>query len=318
MTLPISTQHEVQIPYKEGVLGGVLFTPPSPGLHPAVILLPGSGAADRNVPYLLPVRDHLVRHDIAAFMFDKPGTGLSSGDWRHQTFYDRVEHSHTVLTFLQGRADIHPHQIGLYGISQGGWITLLAAATYPEIPFIIPVSAPGMKPVDQDVYYIEHLMRADGFSETQIRRAVQYVQDVLNAAYRDADYAEVADELVKPVQHEPWYHYYAIPDADMWEYFHRNAPLQYDPREWLERVQCPVLAIFGASDLLLPVDTSVAVFQQSLAKAGNKDVTIRVFPDAGHLLTNPSTNQPAPGFLELITDWLKQRAHTQTGGTGSR
>ena len=36
-------------------------------------------------------------------------------------------------------------------------------------------------------------------------------------------------------------------------------------------------------------------------------MTIRVFADAGHLLTNPSTNELAPGFLELITDWLKQR-----------
>jgi hypothetical protein len=52
--------------------------------------------------------------------------------------------------------------------------------------------------------------------------------------------------------------YYAIPDADMWEYFRRNASLHYDPVERL-------------------------------------------------VLTNPSSDELAPGFLELITDWLKQR-----------
>jgi hypothetical protein len=61
MTLPVPNQHEVQIAYAEGRLSGVLFTPPFDGQHPAVILLPGSGAADRNVSYLMPVRDHLIR-----------------------------------------------------------------------------------------------------------------------------------------------------------------------------------------------------------------------------------------------------------------
>jgi pimeloyl-ACP methyl ester carboxylesterase len=169
MSLPAPIQHEVQIPYTEGMLSGVLLTPPFSGHHPAVILLHGSGAADRNTSYLLPVRDHLVHHGIAALVFDKPGLGGSTGDWRHQTFYDRAEQARAAITFLQGREDINPQQIGLYGISQGAWITLLAAAKYPDIPFIIPVSGPAMRPVDQDLYFIEHVMRADGYSEIQIQ-----------------------------------------------------------------------------------------------------------------------------------------------------
>jgi hypothetical protein len=55
------------------------------------------------------------------------------------------------------------------------------------------------------------------------------------------------------------------------------------------------------------VEDSVAAFQRSLAKAGNTDVTIRVFPNAGHLLTHPSSGELAPGFLDLITDWLNPR-----------
>ncbi|MDQ2692546.1 MAG: alpha/beta hydrolase [Chloroflexota bacterium] len=310
MSFPNSVEHTVQIPYAQGVLRGLLAIPTPPGHHPAVVLLPGSGAADRNVSYLRPVRDHLVRHGIAALVFDKPGLGGSSGDWRHQTFYDRAQQARAAIKFLQRRTDIHPKQIGLYGISQGAWITLLASATYKDIPFIIPVSGPAMRPVDQDLYYIEHMMRADGYAETQIQQAVQYVKNVLNAAYQDASYAEVTAQFIHSVHNEPWYHYYAIPDADMWEYFRRNAKLHYNPLEWLEQVKCPVLAIFGASDLLLPVEESVTVFKHALAKAGNRDVTIKVFANAGHLVTYPSTEKLAPGFLELITDWLKQRVQT--------
>jgi hypothetical protein len=32
-----------------------------------------------------------------------------------------------------------------------------------------------------------------------------------------------------------------------------------------------------------------------------------VFPHAGHLIPNPANGELAPGFLELITNWLKQR-----------
>ena len=250
MNLSKPVRHDIQIPYSEGVLSGTLLIPDVPGQHPAVILLPGSGAADRNVPYLLAVRDHLVHHGIAALTFDKPGLGGSTGDWRHQTFYDRVDQAHAAMNVLQRRIDINAYQVGLYGISQGAWITLLAAATYP-------------------------------------------------------------------VHDEPWYHYYAIPDADMWEYFRRNAQLPYDPLDWLKRVKCPLLAIFGASDLLLPVESSVTLFQQCLAKAGNRDVTIKVFPTAGHLIRDPSTDELAPGFLALITDWLKQRIKTSQTGDSS-
>jgi uncharacterized protein len=92
------------------------------------------------------------------------------------------------------------------------------------------------------------------------------------------------------------------------EYFRRNAKLDYDPEAWLAQIRCPVLASFGAADLLLPVETRAAVYRRALAKAGNHDVTIKVFAEAGHLLTIPPEGELAPGFLELIADWLLQRA----------
>ena len=72
-------------------------------------------------------------------------------------------------------------------------------------------------------------------------------------------------------------------------------------------MRCPVLAIFGAADLLLPVETSVAVYRQAVTKAGNQDVTIKVFAETGHLLTVPPVEDLAPGLLERIAAWLLQR-----------
>ena len=53
----------------------------------------------------------------------------------------------------------------------------------------------------------------------------------------------------------------------MWAYFRRNAGLHYDPAARLGQVGCSVLAIFGAVELLLPMDRSVAVYRHGLAQA---------------------------------------------------
>ena len=58
--------------------------------------------------------------------------------------------------------------------------------------------------------------------------------------------------------------------------------LSHDPRAVLEKVTCPVLAIFGESNIIVPVKNSVSIFEEALHKAGNKDYTIKVFPRANH------------------------------------
>ena len=55
------------------------------------------------------------------------------------------------------------------------------------------------------------------------------------------------------------------------------------------------------------MDRSVAVYRHALAQAGNTDVTIEVSPDAGHLITFSQGDALAPGYLELLAQWLAQR-----------
>lgn len=46
-------QHEVQIPYSQGMLSGVLLTPPFPGQHPEVVLLSGSTHHPEQAPVMV-------------------------------------------------------------------------------------------------------------------------------------------------------------------------------------------------------------------------------------------------------------------------
>jgi pimeloyl-ACP methyl ester carboxylesterase len=82
----------------------------------------------------------------------------------------------------------------------------------------------------------------------------------------------------------------------------------YDPIPALEALRCPLLAIFGADDVHVPTQASVAAYQAAFARSGHNRHQIAVFPGADHriLVADPATGRPrrAPGLFELITAWL--------------
>ncbi len=63
-------------------------------------------------------------------------------------------------------------------------------------------------------------------------------------------------------------------------------------QEALRRIDWPVLGIFGAKDLVVPVE-SVYAFEEAL-KALGKTHSINIYPDVGHAFANPSGQNYAP------------------------
>jgi fermentation-respiration switch protein FrsA (DUF1100 family) len=81
--------------------------------------------------------------------------------------------------------------------------------------------------------------------------------------------------------------------------------MKSDPADHLTRVTCPVLAVFGEADTVLPVSKSVTLYKRYLDKAGNEDVVVKVFPDADHHIK--VDGRPAHGYYEMILSWLRAR-----------
>src|SRR5262249_28785624 len=134
---------EVRFSSGGNILAGTLTLPTTPGPYPAVTFVPGSGGLARNDwTNHPPLREHSARQGIASVCWDKPGVGASGGDWARQSFHERAREAIDAVKFLRGRTDIDHSHVGLWGISQGGWICPLAAALSPDIAFLILVSAP--------------------------------------------------------------------------------------------------------------------------------------------------------------------------------
>lgn len=300
--------HTEDVTFRDGgaMLAGELSVPATPGPHPALAMIHGSGGVDRtNHGVFPPIRDRFVRSGIAVLCYDKPGTGSSTGDWTRQSFpEDRVTEALAAVRFLRERDGIDAGRVGLWGVSQGGWVVPLAASRCDGVAFVVVVAAPGVTPGEQNAFEARMRMRSARHPEEVVRDAGRYVEALMEAARQQWPYDRLREELLEPARGEPWHSSFRITSADSWAFLMRSDSA-YDPRTALERLTCPVLAVYGAEDRLVPVGRSVEVFEQGLREAGNEHVRIEVFPGADHQLCGPGGTF-APGYLELMSGWVAE------------
>ncbi|MBA3694146.1 MAG: alpha/beta fold hydrolase, partial [Acidobacteria bacterium] len=132
------TQEEIRCQNGDVTLAGTLLIPKTKNRHPALVFLHGSGATKRDVNRFL--ADHFARKGVAALIFDKRGTGSSTGNWRQSDFNDLARDAASCVEILKNRKDINKRQIGLIGASQSGWVAPLVLSMSPDVAFMINVS----------------------------------------------------------------------------------------------------------------------------------------------------------------------------------
>jgi hypothetical protein len=294
-------------------LAGTLFLPLGSGPHPAVVLIHGSGPQTRSN-----VRVHaefFARRGIAALAYDKRGTGGSAGDWQLADFSDLAADAVAGVRFLQSRSDIHPTRIGLCGSSQGGWIAPLAASLAQDIAFIVLIAGSSVSVAQQNVHVAEYSLRAQGLTEQEIQEAVAHIE-LFNNLWRTGEGWDTLQASALAGQNTRWAAFaWSGPDRPPIE---KDVEIDRDPVVVLESVHCPILALFGGQDTVVPVESNLSLMQRALAKGGTGHNVIAVFPRANHLfLVGVSDGRLArsthfaPDYLETVADWILRRV----GGT---
>jgi uncharacterized protein len=316
-------EEEVHFEANGNSLSGVLVLPATPGPHPAIVFLNGAGGADRTgdgvFPYLW---RHFARHGFACLSWDRPGAGEATGDFETQSFPDRAAEALAAVSWLRGRPDIRKDRVGLWGFSQGATVAPLAAAESSDVAFVIEVSGHQLPACQQDIYQVEAELKADGFSKVDIAKAVEIVRLRTNLMLESGHFEEL-DETQKEWMGRPWFAYVQSCDRKQFELGQFN--VQFDPAPCWEKVRCPVLAIYGDKDTSTPPQLNLAAIRAGLEKAGNADLTVKVFSKAGHRLTVSATGgrkeaeqrakarapedgpEFVPGYLETMSSWLAER-----------
>ncbi|HET9017688.1 MAG TPA: alpha/beta fold hydrolase [Thermomicrobiaceae bacterium] len=308
-----TARQDLSFDWRDIRLAGTLHLPASPPPHPGVLMLQGSGPADRESGgYFPPIRDAFLDRGIAAFSFDKPGIGGSSGDWRDYDLADRTDQAVAAIALLRRHPDVDAERVGVWGQSQGGWLVQMLAAHVPDLAFAIANSGAAIGVEAQDLANCEHSMRAARSSEDDIESALAFIRAVHSAARRGDAFDVVELQVLRPMRSRPWHGLGLVPYEDLvdtadWSLACRFVREQYDPAETLELVRCPFLAIFGALDTLVPAWESAMIYDRALRTAGNRDATIVVFPLGNHRILMEGTGEFAGGYLDLLADWAARR-----------
>lgn len=330
-------------------LYGVLAEPARGGRHPAVVLLTGSGRGGVATPLLRTHARTLAGDGFAVLRFDPPGVGRSGGGNGVETLQDRTQQALAAVRYLRTRSDIARDEVGLWGESQGGWVTQMAAAAAPAaVAFVASVSGSGVSVAEQQVYSVEAQSRAAGFPARDVAKATLVARLLVDGQLTRDRYRAVNDAealrlgpgpwrdlaalvyaappvatrealartiaILKQIRLEPWALFLyldtttlpaleAIPPSQA-EAARAAAEqsLLVDPKDFLTRVRCPVLALFGADDTIVPARRSAALYRRYLRQAGADDVTIVVVPNAGHSLDGFGAS-----YWTTLTDWLRSR-----------
>jgi dienelactone hydrolase len=161
-------RHEVGITVRDTELAGTVFVPREPGPHPAVVFVHGAGPGSRSA--LADQAEYLARAGIVTLVYDKRTVGYS---FANRDFDLLAEDALAAVRLVRARPEVDPARVGLWGVSEGGWVVPIAAARSPDVAFAILVSAPNVSPQSQAVWaFDDHLRRIEapeGLRQMMIR-----------------------------------------------------------------------------------------------------------------------------------------------------
>lgn len=288
------------------VLAGTLTLPRGVDAYPAVVLLSGSGAQDRDEavhghrPFLV-LADRLTRAGIAVLRFDDRGTAGSTGTYATANTEDFAQDAIGAVDFLEDQ-DLPITRVGLLGHTEGGSAGMIAASR-SDVGFLILLASVGIPHDDYLISQSVAALKNSGSNETMIRVDTLYTRKL----YRNmrtwqpenpdtAAVKAITDEfynrsgLIRTrytspgsfyegqlrLMKSPWFHFYAT----------------FIPGDYLKKVKCPVLAINGSEDIQVVADINLSAIERILnASSRNRNHKVEKLNGLNHYF------QPAEGDL---------------------
>ena len=155
-------------------LTGTLLLPAGPGPFPAVVLLPGRGNSGRGQA----ASDaHLfASHGVAAYAYDKRGTGSSSGDWRLSLNpVDEVGDAVAAVAAVRRQPGVDPSRVGVWGVGQGAWLAPFVGE-HADVAFLILLNTSAAPLGQEEIWRAGDAVRAKGYSPIAADAAMRGVR----------------------------------------------------------------------------------------------------------------------------------------------
>lgn len=316
--------------------GATITIPEGNGPFPAVVLVSGSGAQNRNGEMLghhfyAVLADHLTKKGMVVLRYDERGIGKTTGIFSEATTADFAEDASAGIDYLLSRSEVDKSKIGMIGHSEGGIVVPMVATTRKDIDFLILLAAPGIRTIDLMAEQNEAFAMKNGVSQASAkefgllyRRVITSIIEApdslialqstamlienwsvqkskqllteLNLASAKSRF-DYIEALTKQVRTK-WFAYF----------------LSINPMLYLPQLECKVLALNGDKDIQVISNSNLAGISSALGKSKSKKYEVKEIPGLNHLFqhcTSCTVNEYSeieetfsPDALLVISNWL--------------
>jgi pimeloyl-ACP methyl ester carboxylesterase len=274
------------------------------GRMPAVVLLPGQNATDRDsviagVPFLAQIAGALADAGIVSLRFDRRGFGQSGGRAESATLSDFAEDAKTVVKYLADRPFVDSRRIGILGHAEGAWVALLTTAREGKVKAAVLIAAPASTGADfvleQQQVQLDQLKIAGADRQAKVDLQKQINEAVLTGKgweqipreYRRAD--------------TPWLQSF----------------LRFDPARALKDVDEPLLILTGTLDREVPAANADRLAALARQVSDSKSVEVVTVEGVNHLLV-PAAKGDVGEYGSLADRTVSKEATSAISGWLSR
>lgn len=273
---------EFHLPCGDKIAGTFTYPKNSVQKLPAVILITGSSAHDRDnskpgnaINSYRPFRqiaEKLSSNGIAVLRLDDRGIGKSTGGHiDNMTTPERADDIREGIQFLKKRIEVDSLRIGLIGLSEGASIAHIIASQDKSLKGLVLLS--GIGSTGKEII------------EYQIKNGLLDTNDLPKLLEQNKNL----------------------------EFLY-----QFDPLKTARLIQAPVLIINGKTDRRVPY-TDAFKLTNAIKANGNNNVEVKILPNYNHLLLKESpdgietrygrihSNRVPDEVLKIISDWIENK-----------
>jgi len=314
---PTITSQEVRFANAGANLVGTVYLPVVGDELPGVVVLHHAGAPAREAALYRHLREGLPALGFAVLIYDRRGSGQSSGSLQGTDYETLADDAIAAQHALAKLPRISPSEIGFWGLSQGGWLAVLAAGRSPDAAFAISVSAPLVTADEQMQFATGNSLALHGFSPEDIGEMLETRSMWMGYLRGQNSRAEASAALTR-AQSKPWFHLSYLPGASELS----NDPairrkMDDDPVAAVRKARVPLLFIYGGADPWVPVAQSVRRLEALRGQMHNIESAViananheLMFPEKETMQVDADTTRnaapQAPTYFMLLGSWLSR------------
>jgi pimeloyl-ACP methyl ester carboxylesterase len=277
-------------------------TTPAAVRLPAVVLVGGSGPADRDeslagIPIFAQIAGALADAGFLVIRYDKRGVGQSGGRAESATIADYAEDLRAAVKYASKRKDVDKNRVAVLGHGEGGWVALVAASKEKAVKAVVLAETAATTGSELVLEQQRQALSRMNIPEAEKQAKIDLQQKIDQAVLSGRGWDDIPRDVRRQAE-TPWFQSF----------------LAFTPAPVLKKVKVPILIVQGELDTQVPPHHADDLAALARARKDSRVEVVKV-PGVNHLLV-PARSGEAGEYADLkdatvsaplmsaVVDWL--------------